>query len=275
MIEDYLEQKDRKRKQAYAAVSYGSQFFNAGQLKMPKYCKEFQAFYFALEYFSDFVWGAEKPVIILTDNKILTSFFQSKSLHPALWNFMGRVTAYNIVLGHIPGRASAAAVFLSIMQTDPTQTLELQLHESIPMKEIEIGMKAKTPDASMLAIEPDQPEAVEPQSHILSEDILNIMNSNQALQNLIHHLNDFLASASKDTISEGCLIKRAPEINSFLQNDPSDYFETSTTNAKPLNIPEEQKIIQWLEIDELDWKWMYWWPNLCFIWTQKVSQTID
>ena len=153
---------------------------------------------------------------------------------------MDRVIAYNIVLAHIPGGANAATDFLSQMQTDPTQSLELQLHESIPMKEIEIDMKAKTPDASMLAIEIDQPEQVERQPHILSEDIINIINSNHALQNLIPHFTDLLASASKDTISEGYLIKRAPDINSIQQNDPLNYFETSI-NAKPLNIPEEQK----------------------------------
>ena len=134
MIEDYLEQKDG-RKQAYAPVSYGSQLFNASQLKMSTFCKEFLALYFALEYFSIFIWGAEKPVIILTDKSL--SFFQSKSLHPALWNLMDRVIAYNIVLAPIPGRANAAAGFLSRMQTDPTQSLELQIHEPIPMKEIE------------------------------------------------------------------------------------------------------------------------------------------
>ena len=75
---------------------------------------------------------------------------------------MDRVLAYNIILAHIPGRAKAAGDFLSRMQTDPTQSLELQLHESIPMKEIEIDMKAKTPDASMLAIEPDEREPVQP-----------------------------------------------------------------------------------------------------------------
>ena len=155
---------------------------------------------------------------------------------------------------HFPGRANAAADFLSRMQTDPTPSLELQLHESIPMKEIEIDMKAKTPDASMLAIENDQPEQVESQSHILSEEIINIINSKHALQNLIPHLTDLLASASKDTISEGYLIKRAPEINSIQQNDPLNCFETSTTNAKPLNIPEEQnkdpvirKVMEWIE----------------------------
>ena len=65
---------------------------------------------------------------------------------------MDRVSADNIVLAHIPGRGNATADFLSRMQTDPTQSLELKLHESIPMKEIEIDMKAKNPDASMLAI---------------------------------------------------------------------------------------------------------------------------
>ena len=167
---------------------------------------------------------------------------------------MDRVIAYNKFLAHIPGRANAAAVFISRMQTKPTQSLELQLHESIQIKEIEIDMKAKTPDASLLAIESDQPEQVKPQPHILSEDIINIINSNHALQNLIPHLTDLLASASKDTISECYLINRAPEINSIQQNDPLNYFETSTTNAKPLKIPEEQKkdpvlrkVMEWIE----------------------------
>ena len=194
-IEDYLEQKDGKKKQAYASVSYKSQFSKASQLKMSTYCKEFLALYFALEYFSLFIWGAEIPVIILTDNKSVTCSFRSKSLHPALWNFMDRVIAYNIALAHILGQANAASDFLSRMQNDPTQSLELKFHESIPMKEIEIDMKTKTLDASMLAIESDQPEQVEPRSHNLSEDIINIVNSTHALQNLFPHLNDLLASA--------------------------------------------------------------------------------
>ena len=68
-------------------------------------------------------------------------------------------------------------------------------------------------------------------------------------------MTDLLASASKDTISEGYLIKRAPEINSIEQNDPLNYFETSKINAKPLSIPEEQKkdpvirkVMEWIEI---------------------------
>ena len=55
---------------------------------------------------------------------------------------MDRVIAYNIVLAHIAGRANAAADFLSRMQTDPKQSLELQLLDSIPLKHIEIDKKA-------------------------------------------------------------------------------------------------------------------------------------
>ena len=68
MNEDYLYQKGGTKKQAYAPVLFGSQLFNTSQLKMSTYCKDFVALYFALEYFSHFIWGAEKPVIGLTDN---------------------------------------------------------------------------------------------------------------------------------------------------------------------------------------------------------------
>ena len=119
-----------------------------------------------------------------------------------MWNFLDRIIAYDIVIAHISGRAVAASDFLSTMQTDPTQSLELKLHKYIPMEEIDMDMKAKTPDESMLAIEPEQPEQVGPQPHVLSENIINIINSSQALQSPIPHLNGLLAYTSKDTISD-------------------------------------------------------------------------
>ena len=75
---------------------------------------------------------------------------------------MDRVIAYNIVLAHIPGKANVAADFLSRMQTDPNESLELQLVDSIQVKQIEIDMKAKTPDASMLTIESVQEVETKP-----------------------------------------------------------------------------------------------------------------
>ena len=51
MIENYLVEKDRKKKQSYAPVSSGSPLFSTSQLKMSTYCKEFLPLYFALEHF--------------------------------------------------------------------------------------------------------------------------------------------------------------------------------------------------------------------------------
>ena len=170
------------------------------------------ALYFALEHFSLSIWGAEKPVIVLTDIKNLTSFFQSKSLHPSLWNFMDRVIAYNIVLAHVPGKANAAADFLSRMQSDPNESLEHQVVDSIPMKQIEIDMKAKSPDASILAIESVQEVEAKP---TVPKDLIEKIQSNDTLQSLIQKLDELLKSASYDQKPELYAIKRATEINSI------------------------------------------------------------
>ena len=122
-------------------------------MKKSTYYKEVLALHVALQQFSHFIWGAEKPRIVLTDKKNFSSFFQSKSLHPTVWNFIDRVIAYTIVLAHIPRKVKAAAYFLSRMQTGPNESLKLQLVGSIPIKQMEIDLKPKTPDISMLTIE--------------------------------------------------------------------------------------------------------------------------
>ena len=71
----------------------------------------------------------------------------------ALWNFKVRVIAFNIVSGHIHGRANAAVEVLSRRQTDPSQNLELQFLASNPLEQIERDMKNKTPGTSTLSME--------------------------------------------------------------------------------------------------------------------------
>ena len=143
---------------------------------------------------------------------------------------MDRVIAYNIVLAHIPGRANAAADFLSRMQTDPTQSLELQLLDSIPLKRIEIDMKAKTPDASMLMIEAQEQTTQDNTNQVLSQELIQTLQSNAQLQQLIPNLNDLLDSASHSSKFELCEIRRAPELNSIHQNDPLNYFEVTASS---------------------------------------------
>ena len=78
MIEDYLIDQKGKTKKTYAPVSFGSRLFTTTQLKFSVYYKEFLALNFALDDFAHFIWGATKPVLVLTDNRSLTQFFSRK-----------------------------------------------------------------------------------------------------------------------------------------------------------------------------------------------------
>ena len=166
MIEDYLLDQQRKEKKVYAPVSLGSRLFGPTQLKFSVYYKEFLALYFALDHFAHFIWGATKHVLVLTDNRTLTQFFQSKSIHSSLWNCLDRVLSFNILLAHIPGKANSAADCLSRMQTDPTLTLSLKITDRIPIKEIEIETEAKSPDVALSNISDRAhfPESVDDQA---------------------------------------------------------------------------------------------------------------
>ena len=86
LIEDYTETNDGPLK-TYAPVSFGSQRFTEGQMSLTMYAKEFLAMHFAFDEFAHILWGVKKPTIVMTDNKALTRFFQSKRIPPKLWNY--------------------------------------------------------------------------------------------------------------------------------------------------------------------------------------------
>ena len=153
MIEDYVEDESNKVKKKYAPVCFGSQLFTTAQLKFSVYYKEFLALYYALDNFAHYLWCSSHPVLVMTDNKSLTQFFQSKTIPPSLWNFLDRVLSFNLVIAHIPGKANYAADFVSRIQTDRSACISLKLSDKIPLKEIEIDTTAKTPDVSLTSIE--------------------------------------------------------------------------------------------------------------------------
>ena len=96
-----------------------------------------------MDHFAHFLWGASKPILVLTDNRSLTQFFQSKSIHPSLRNCLDHVLSFNILIAHIPGKANSAADFLSRMQTDPSLCLSIKLTDRVPIREIEVETEAK------------------------------------------------------------------------------------------------------------------------------------
>ena len=79
LIEDYTETNDGPTK-SYAPVAFGSQRSTEGQMSLTLYAKEFLAMHFAFDEFAHILWRVKKPTIVMTDNKALTRFFQSKRI---------------------------------------------------------------------------------------------------------------------------------------------------------------------------------------------------
>ena len=231
MIEDHTE--DGKTIQ-YAPVSFGSKLFNAAQLKLSIYCKEFLALYFALESFSHYIWGAEKPILVLTDNKSLTSFFQAKSIHPSLWNFLDRVLSFNIVLAHIPGKANAAADFMSRMQTNPNEVVELTLTDKIPVTEIKINCKAKTPDVTVSNIEIEETE-------LIDEKLLEALQDTGNLESLLPHIKQALKNENTNKITKFIKLTNDHQLNALNYDNPLDEQEVDLTGLNLKHLKDAQQ----------------------------------
>ena len=113
MIEDNPIQNMQSKRKTYAPVAFGSKVFSPAQLKMSIYSKEFLAIYMAFLEFAHILWETSKPTIVLTDNKSVTRFFQTKAITPSLWNACDYVLQFNFKIAHIAGSVNTAADFLS------------------------------------------------------------------------------------------------------------------------------------------------------------------
>ena len=120
MTEEDPERKITSTKKTYAPVAFGSKTFSPSQLKVSVYAKEFLAIYFTffMEY-SHIVWACTKPTLVLTDNKLVTKFFQTRMIPPSLWNACNFVLQFHLEIAHVPGRMNTAADFLSRLEIKP------------------------------------------------------------------------------------------------------------------------------------------------------------
>ena len=123
LIEDDPNQKYTSTRKTYAPIAYGSKTYPPSQIKMSIYAKEFLAIYMAFKEFGHIFWGATKPVIIMTDSKSVTRFFQTKMIPPPLWNACDFVLQFNFTIAHIPGKMNTAADFLSRLEMDPNEKI--------------------------------------------------------------------------------------------------------------------------------------------------------
>ena len=100
MIQDNPDQKSQSKRKTYASPLFGSKVFYPAPLKVSVYSKT-PAIYMAILKFAKFFWETTKPLIILTDFKSVTHFFQMRAIPPALWNACGFLLQINFKLAHI------------------------------------------------------------------------------------------------------------------------------------------------------------------------------
>ena len=142
LTEDDPNQKYTSTRKTYAPVAYGSKTYSPSQIKMSIYAKEFLAIYMAFNEFGHIFWGTTKPVIIMTDSKSVTRFFQTKVIPPPLWIACDFVVQFNSTIAHIPGKMNTAADFLSRLEMDPNKKIVLKIKEDIPTKPIEVNIES-------------------------------------------------------------------------------------------------------------------------------------
>ena len=129
MIEDNPDQKIQSKRKTYAPVASGSKVFLPAKLKMSIYSKELLATYMAFLEFAHILCEASKPTIVLTDNKSVTRFFQTKAIPPSLWNACDYLLQFNSKIAHTAGLANTAADFLSRLEPKVTEKIHLKIRD--------------------------------------------------------------------------------------------------------------------------------------------------
>ena len=175
LIEDDPNQKFTSTRKTYAPIAYGSKTYSPSQIKMSIYAKEFLAIYMAFKEFGHIFWGATKPVIIMTDSKSVTRFFQTKMIPPPLWNACDFVLQFNFTIAHIPGKMNTAADFLSRLEMDPNEKIILKIREDIPTKPIEVNIESTgiAQEEQVFSDPTDQQETTENELWQRKEEVRN------------------------------------------------------------------------------------------------------
>ena len=113
-------------------------FSPPAQLKMSLYSKEFLAIYMAFLEFAHILWEATKPTIVLTDNKSVARFFQTKAIPSTLWNACDYVLEINFKIAQFAGAVNTAADFLSRLELKITEEIRLKIRGKIQTTPIEV-----------------------------------------------------------------------------------------------------------------------------------------
>ena len=238
LIEDDPSQKFTSLRKSYAPVAYESKTFTPAQIKMSIYAKEFLAIYFAFKEFGHIFLGAPKPVIILTDNKAVTRFFQTKIIPPTLWNACDYVIQFNFVIAHIPGAQNTAADYLSRLEADPKDKLVKKIREDVQTLPIEINVQSAGVSQEEQIFYPNDDDETEEQYWARKEAIrknpaideptvtiqtlsTNLVNQHPDIQVRLRKTNQIIIEQSKDAVLQQLKAKLLHEeySDNLLQQD--------------------------------------------------------
>ena len=89
--------------------------------------------------FAHILWETSKPTIVLTDNKSVTRFFQTKAIPPSLWNACAYVLKFNFKIAQIAGSVNTAADFLSRLELRVTEKIHPKIREDVQTTPIEVS----------------------------------------------------------------------------------------------------------------------------------------
>ena len=158
MIEENDDKKLLSKRKTFAPVAFGS----PSQLKMSIYCKEFLAIYHAFLEYSHILWETTLPTLVLTDNRSVTRFFQTKTTPPALWNACDYVLQFKFRIMHVAGSQNTAADFLSRLELTPKEKVQLKQRDDIITAPIEVNLQSTdVADEEQLFFLPDEEEESE------------------------------------------------------------------------------------------------------------------
>ena len=162
MIEENDDKKLLSKRKTFAPVAFGSRVFSPSQLKMSIYCKEFLAIYHAFLEYSHILWETTLPTLVLTDNRSVTRFFQTKTTPPALWNACDYVLQFKFRIMHVAGSQNTAADFLSRLELTPKERIQIKLRDDIITAPIEVNLQSTdVADEEQLFFLPNEEEESE------------------------------------------------------------------------------------------------------------------
>ena len=180
-------EKHTSLRKAFAPVAYGSKTFSSAQFKNSIYAKEFLPIFFAFKDFGQNFWGTPKLVIILTDIKSVTRFFQTKINPPTLWNACDYVIQFNFTIAHIPGKNNTAADYLSRIEICLKEQLILRIRDDISTTPIELNVQsAGVTEEEQIFYRDDDEETEEPLWKRKQDAMSNP--TNRPPDNLLEHL---------------------------------------------------------------------------------------